>query len=323
MYRNFDPLSLGISGRQSELIELALTHGFRGVSADIVELAKRAARYSVEHACRFHKSAKVPVGTFRLPDTWLGSDEQFAAFLNQDLPSYIEIAKELEATQALVAISPGSDSLPYHENFELHRARLAQIADQLQPANVRLGLGLRAARPVRQDFAYQFIFQTDDLLTLIQSVAAPNVGLWLDVWNWKVGGGTLDQIRDWPIERLVAVDLADVSAELDLAEVGEEARVLPGQGGAIDCQAVVNLLAEREYAGPVTPTASNQALEGMTREEIVRSAASALEELWIGAGLARPVVTAAKEAGAGEAEPAAESEPAAAEASAGESTGGA
>ena len=40
MYKNLNSWTLGISGRQSELIELALTYGFRGLDIDIHDMIK-------------------------------------------------------------------------------------------------------------------------------------------------------------------------------------------------------------------------------------------------------------------------------------------
>ena len=57
MYRNLDAVALGISGRQSELIELALTYGFSGLDVDIASFLKRARNNGVEQACRFMNSA--------------------------------------------------------------------------------------------------------------------------------------------------------------------------------------------------------------------------------------------------------------------------
>lgn len=302
MYRNLNPKTLGISGRQSELIELALTYGFKGISVDIVELSSRAAHYGVEHVCRFHKSAKIEIGTFELPSTWLGPDDQFQAFLNTDLGRYRELARELGAKRAVVTVQPGSETLPYHDNFELHRQRLTAIADQLAEDQIRLGLGLRAARAARQDAAYQFIYQVDDLLTLIKTIGLDNVGLWFDSWNWKVGGGTADQFKEYSVNQIVAVDLADAPADVDLLEIDESQRLLPDAGAAIDCQGIVNHLRDAQYDGPVTPAPARAALGAMTRDEVVHAASRAMETLWQGAGLSRPVVPVAAAAAVEEVE---------------------
>ena len=41
MYKNLNTEILGITGRQSEIIELALTYGFRGIEIDIADLRRR------------------------------------------------------------------------------------------------------------------------------------------------------------------------------------------------------------------------------------------------------------------------------------------
>ena len=57
MYKNLGAAGLGISGRQSELIELALTYGFRGFDVVMERLVKQSQRNSLEHAGRFIDSA--------------------------------------------------------------------------------------------------------------------------------------------------------------------------------------------------------------------------------------------------------------------------
>ena len=42
MYKNLSPSAIGIFGRQSELVEIALTHRFKGLEIDITEVTKRA-----------------------------------------------------------------------------------------------------------------------------------------------------------------------------------------------------------------------------------------------------------------------------------------
>ena len=64
MYKNLNATVLGVSGRQSELIELAMTYGFRGLDIDIVDLVKRTQRSEFEKAARYLFSAKMLVSGF-------------------------------------------------------------------------------------------------------------------------------------------------------------------------------------------------------------------------------------------------------------------
>ncbi|MEL6109875.1 MAG: hypothetical protein AAFU85_28020, partial [Planctomycetota bacterium] len=59
MLKNFSPKALGINGRQSELIELALTYGFRSMDIDMYEMLRRTQRTSAEDAAKFIKAAMI------------------------------------------------------------------------------------------------------------------------------------------------------------------------------------------------------------------------------------------------------------------------
>ncbi|MEM0927575.1 MAG: hypothetical protein AAGJ83_16130, partial [Planctomycetota bacterium] len=56
MLKNFSPTSLGINGRQSELIELALTYGFSSMDIDMYEMLRRSQRTSADDAAKFLKA---------------------------------------------------------------------------------------------------------------------------------------------------------------------------------------------------------------------------------------------------------------------------
>jgi sugar phosphate isomerase/epimerase len=278
MYKNLSADGLGISGRQSELIELSLTYGFRGLDLDIQDLIKRAQSGGVESACRFLESAKIEVGGFELPVRWLADEPTYKSDLEQ-LEVALEISAALGGKCCYTMIQPGSDELPYHENFELHRKRLAELAAILAKREMRLGLGLLAAPAHRVEKRFEFIYQADALLTLVKTVGAANVGLLYDTWNWHVGGGTLEQIRECGADGIVAVRIADAPADMDLAAAEETDRIPPSEEGAIDVPAIIALLNELGYEGPVSMYADPSRYAGRTREAIVQEAQTALDEL--------------------------------------------
>ena len=94
MYKNLNPESLGIAGRQSELIELTMTYGFRGLDVDGTELIKRASLLGVEEATRYLKSANVKVGGFPLPVNIAADEEGFKSDLEK-LDKAADIAKQI------------------------------------------------------------------------------------------------------------------------------------------------------------------------------------------------------------------------------------
>ncbi len=66
MLKNFSPQSLGINGRQSELIELALTYGFTSMDIDMDEMLRRAQRTNKKDAAKYLEAAKIAIGGFNL-----------------------------------------------------------------------------------------------------------------------------------------------------------------------------------------------------------------------------------------------------------------
>src|SRR5688500_9608409 len=125
------------------------------------------------------------------------------------------------------------------------------MAAMLAAKDVRLSLELQASPSARYATQYQFIQQAEAICQLIDVASAENVGLVLDTWQWHVGGGTLDRLRSFGGKRIVAVRLCDLPADADLQTITEEHRLIPGEGGGIDSAAVLSLLQEQGYDGPV------------------------------------------------------------------------
>ncbi len=284
MYRNLSTTALGISGRQSELIELALTYGFRGVDVDMMDLAKRYKLRGGDHAARFLLSAKIRIGGFDLPINWRGEEAEFHAELEK-LSSMAEVASSLNAKLCHVMVLPASDELPYHENFELHRKRLAEIANVLAKRDIALAVGLMAAPAHRQDKRFEFIYQAEPLILLIKAVGHASVGLMYDSWNWHIGGGTAEHLQKLKSGQVMSVRLADIAEGADLATITDDQRLLPGSGGTVDNSGAMSFLAAQNYVGPVTIYPHPSKLSGKTRDAIVQACSACLDDAWSAAGL--------------------------------------
>lgn len=286
MYKNLNAAALGISGRQSEIIELALTYGFRGVDVDMADVLKRVRLRGLDHAGRFIESAKLKIGGFELPVRLTGDDASFQSAL-VELKEIAEVGQKLGADSCIVAIMPASDDLPYHENFELHRTRLVEIGDVLAEHGIQLGATMQATAALREGRTYEFVHQAETLLTLIKTAGSPNVGLALDAWNWQVGGGGLDQLADLSVEQIAHVRLANVSADSDPAALSETDRSLPTVDGTTNSVGILRHLGQIGYEGPVTLAPHPSKLIGMTRDAIVQKATTVFDELWRSVGLNR------------------------------------
>lgn len=278
MYKNLNAESLGISARQHELIELALTYKFRGIDLDIESLMKQVELHGVEHATRYLTSANVRIGGFELPVRWDAEDAVYQEDL-QRLTQIAEVAASLGAIGCTTNVLPYSDGRPYHENFEFHRKRLTEVADLLQAHGIRLGLGFLAPAACNEGHDSPFIVTPDALVTMIKTIVSTNIGLTLDLWHWHVGGGSLDQIKEVTPDQIVSVRIADVPADVDLREITEEQRLVPGTTGVVPAAATLRWLSEQEYRGPVTAYCHPTQFSGVTRNQAVEQAAQALANL--------------------------------------------
>lgn len=291
MFKNLSPGALGVSGWQSELIELALTYGFKGVDIDISELLKANASQGQEYACRFLHSAKTKVetfevGTFDLPTRWKGSEADYKTDL-ASLDEVAELAAAAGAKRCVTHVMAASDDSPFQENFEMHRTRLSEIGDVLGKHGLRLGVGFHAAASYRADKQFQFIFEAEPMLTLIKTVGHDHVGLLLDTWDWQVGSGGTDQLEELSANQIVAVRLAEIPADADVATIEEKQRLLVGESESSNTPAVLRLLAGKDYPGPVSVFSHPSQFGRMTRESIVQKVSHALDEQWAAAGLDR------------------------------------
>lgn len=278
MYKNLNPVALGVSGRQSELIELALTHGFRSIDIDIERYLKKAQSKGPEQAARFIASANIHVGAFELPLNWRGDEELY----KQELQGLDGIAQLFAAGGARVVtatVQPANEEYPYHENFELHRQRLAEIAEILAKHEMQIGISLVSAPEPREGKSYQFICDAEAILTLLKSVAAPNVGLSLDTWNWHFGGGSVEQVKSLAAEQIISISIADAPADVDAATISDLQRRLPAEDGVVNNREMLLALNEMGVDGPLTLLTAADCFKGITREAIVQKCSNILDEL--------------------------------------------
>ena len=282
---------MGVTGHQSEIIELALTYGFGGMDLNVVEFATRARLKSVEYARRLFDSAKLKMGAFALPLDLDSDDEIFAKDMAK-LPDYAQAAVAAGCTRCIATVAPGSDKRPYHENFEFHKRRFQEICRALEPAGVRFGVGFQAAEYLRKNQAFQFVHDLDALTLLLNMVAAPNIGLLLDIWDIVVAGGSLDSVRKLPPEQIVAVHVADLppatgtGSPAGNGEIDEKSRLLPAaEGGRIDITTLLVCLKSVGYDGPVTPRPSRGIFQSRRRDLVVKQAGEAMDKVWRAAGL--------------------------------------
>lgn len=284
MFKNLNATVLGVSGRQSELIELAMTYGFKGLDIDISDLVKRTQRSSFELAAKYLSSAQMIIGGFDIP---VDLDADDAAFNKSivSLHAMAEIAHKSGANSANLRVPAATNRLPYHEYFEVIRKRIDQIAEIFAKHNVRLGLYFSAAIESREGKQFSFVKDVEGFLALFKACSGTNVGVTIDSWNWTVGGGTIAQLSSIPVDRIVAVRLADAAEGLDFANASLTQRLMPSSHGVIDNVGIVGQLSKAGYTGPLSAWGHQSNLVGKTRDSIVSLAQDCLDGVLNTAGL--------------------------------------
>lgn len=299
MYRSLNIECLGITGRQSELIELALTYKFKGFDLDMEAFARTAEKRGMEHATRCiasaQKSAELKIGAWELPVRWQGDDATFKADL-QNLPAMANVAKAIEATRCVTTVMPGHESLTLKDNFEFHTARFKDIADLLGPHGISLGLSFLAPAAAREGLDHQFIVDAESMLSLIDMVSADNVGLHLDTWNWHLGNGTMEQLEKLGAAKVVAVRASDLPEGASVESIQLKQRMMPKLEGIVPNADILNKLHDLGYAGPVAPFPHVSQYQGVTRDRMVQTVSEAIRSVWPGAELAQEAEAEAAEA---------------------------
>jgi len=286
VYRNLSTVGLPLSGRPSELIELALSFGFDGMDIDILDFCQQAEIYGVDHARRLMVSARLKASAIRLPVTLSGDEATFNAEMER-LPKILEMTAAAECSRAVATLVAGSDELAFKDCFELHRTRLEAIGSLAAQHGIMIGLAIQPEAEFRAGLAHQFVHTYEGLIGLVASCHA-TVGAVVDGWALHLTGETPAVISQLPAGKLVEVRLSDAPAEVPPADLIANQRLMPGETGVINSVAILQAAAAAGFEGPVTPCAARATLKGTGRERIVRRAGEQLEAIWRDADL--PIV---------------------------------
>jgi sugar phosphate isomerase/epimerase len=288
VYKNFSPHALGVLGRQSEMIEYAMTYGFRGLDIDMHDMLTRAQRKDVAYAARYLKSADIIRSGFFAP-VQLGADDATFATGFAKLQAMADLANKLMIKRAYIELPNASEKHSYRELFDLIRGRLDQMGTALATHGVKLGVSFRAGKDEKAK-GNPFVQDVEGFLALLRAVRNDNVGYILDSWSWFVGGGGSDQLNEISGDSVVCVRLADPAGSKVPATMNYFDRDVPTTKSAelIDHVAFIKKLKDAGYAGPVSPYPHSEVMRGRTREVIVRATQEAIDHILTGAGIIVP-----------------------------------
>jgi sugar phosphate isomerase/epimerase len=287
MYKTFSPAALGITGRQSELIELALTYGFRGFDIDMADMRRRAARSTPDDAFKYLKATDLVIGGFNAEVDLDAEDDVYKAQLAALHPT-ADLAAQWKARYACIQVPAGTDRAAYPEYFEVIRARLTQMAEVLGARKLKLAISFSAGKDMSHGKQFPFIANAEGLIALVKAISLENVGMIVDSYDWLVSGSTLAQVASLNPKSIVTVRLGSVLPGVDLKVATSDDRVLPVLEGPLSHVAFVMKLKEIGFDGPIGPSASGSQYKAETREFIVSTGQEAIDEILTQAGITVP-----------------------------------
>jgi len=282
MFKCLSPSLLGLSAGANELIEPALSYGFKGFELDVVGFAAQVEREGLPVSRRLLDSAKLKMGYFRLPVELAADDAKFAAE-TQALASLAKLAAEMGCTRAVVQLAAG-DERPMHQNFEFHRGRIQAVARQLDEFGIELGIGFTATVDADARGEFEFIRTFDALNMLLSLVGAKNVGMAVDLFELWACESSFAAVQKANL-KVTAIFLADVAAGIEPADALQSERLLPGEVGTIDSSAALTALAESGYDGPIVPAPHPERFKQTGRQQIFKTTSEKLDQVWKAAGL--------------------------------------
>ncbi len=278
MYPALTAGAIGVRLPFGECARLAAQAGFKGIAVDVAsEEGPEAVRQVLE-------VNKLRPAAWGLPVEFRGEEGRFRHDL-QGLPGFAKAAKQIGADRCSTWILPFSDSLPFEEHFELHRARLGECAEVLAEYGIWLGLEFVGPKTVREGHPYEFIHTQEGMLELCEAIGTGNLGLLLDSFHWYTSHGTRDDLRKLSDALVVDVHINDAAEGRGPEEQIDNDRRLPGESGVIDLVGFLRGLKEIGYTGPITPEPFSKRVRELPSEEAIRVTGEALLGVWQRAGV--------------------------------------
>jgi sugar phosphate isomerase/epimerase len=289
MYKNLAPKALGIKCRQSELIELSLTHKFGGFDLDLQNFQEQVEAKGLDNAARFLKSAKVKLNGGELPIHLSVVDKRFESEMALAKP-LLETAQALEVETIGATIEACSNERPYHENFEFHRQRMQRFAEIIKPYGLRVALSFLAPAKHRELYPQPFISKPDELITLLKLIGDESVGMVADLWHWTVAESSYELLSTVEASQIFEVRLADIPTGVEPATATDEQREMPrigeeAEAPIVPCVETLRRLSELGYTGPVSIVPFAKETISHRREQAVLAAVECYEKLLAAAGM--------------------------------------
>ena len=292
MYASLNAKALGLPLTPEETLDFAAEFGFEGVDLLLRDIHEAGVDPRILR--RKMDDLGLRGGAFALPMNWRGDRETFKRDL-ASLPRFAETAATLGLFRTGTWVMPESprfegsaDETPSHlaEIARLHVERLGAIAKVLDRQGIRLGLEVIGVASSRTGSGLPFVHRLGDLDRILGAIwsVAPNAGILVDSFHLYAAGEPPEVALTWGANKVVWVHVADLpeGATRNREAIIDLNRGLPGENGAVETGALLRLLRENDYDGPVTaePMPGCRSLSELSAGQTIERVAKALRSVW-------------------------------------------
>ncbi|NOZ20840.1 MAG: sugar phosphate isomerase/epimerase [Planctomycetes bacterium] len=280
MFKNLSPGAVGIKADFKTNLKLCKDVGFEGLDLNM----GAAKQLGPEKVKAMYAEAGLKIGG-GVPCPDFRKDEDTFKQAMQGYADSVKLAADCGCTRCATWIMPGSDELPFQENFDTHARRLREVAKVLNDHGIFFGLEFVGPKTSRASKKYEFVWNMPGMLQLCDAIGTPNMGLLLDAWHWHTSGGTADDIKALKGSQVVYVHVNDAPKDVGMDEYIDNQRALPGETGVIDIGTFLRCLNEIGCDGPITSEPFSQALREMPDDEAAKVTIGNLNKIFDVAGL--------------------------------------
>lgn len=270
------PGSIGVQAQFPQLVDLAAQYGFESIAPD-PDYLLGLSNASREDLLARMKDKKLVWGSAALPVEFRQDDNRFHKDLDA-LPRAADALQKAGVSRVNTYIRPNSPHLTYLANFQLHAQRLREVARILGDHGLRFGLEYVGPKTLWTAQRYPFIHTMAETKELIAAIGRPNVGLVLDSWHWYTSAESEADLLSLSNNDVVACDLNDAPAGIDVEKQIDNQRELPAATGVIDLKTFLNALVKIGYDGPVRAEPFNAPLRELPDDQALAATASAMKK---------------------------------------------
>ena len=216
-------------------------------------------------------------GSAGMPVEFRKDEQTFKTDLKA-FPAQAKAMQDCGVTRFGTWLRPYHEELTYTQNFKQHARRLRECAKVVADHGQRFGLEYVGPKTLWASERHSFIHTMAETKDLLAEIHQSSMGFVLDSWHWYTAHESVDDLRTLTNKDIVACDLNDAPAGIEVDQQIDNQRELPSATGVINLKAFLGVLVELGYDGPIRSEPFNAKLNAMDNDAACAATAAAMKE---------------------------------------------